>query len=108
MNKYKYKQIPVKVLLDLLDLAGNAIQSLPAGVFARGAQLRSLVLSRNQLDTVPSKGLAGVRRSLVQLRLDGNHIRTVVAQDFEGLGNLTHLSLADNNIEALEVRKKII
>ena len=56
-----------------LDLRGNALSALPAGLLAQTPRLRSLDLSANALEALPSGLFAGLR-----------HLREVTVEDNPG------------------------
>ena len=77
---------------------GNGLRSLPDGFGSAGMlgdTLKSLSLSSNRLDTLPSS-FAGLQ-SLRSLRLNGNRLREIPTE-LLALGSLQLLNLANNNI----------
>ena len=81
--------------LRTLELAGNDLRTLPAGVFAGLDHLHTLGLTDNRLTTLPSRVFAGLDR-LRTLELAGNDLRMLPAGMFAGLDHL-HTLLLDGN-----------
>ena len=81
--------------LRTLQLDGNDLRTLPAGVFAGLDHLHTLGLTDNRLTTLPSRVFAGLDR-LRTLQLDGNDLRMLPAGVFAGLDHL-HTLLLDGN-----------
>ena len=83
-----------------VDLQGNKLTTLPAGIF-EGSNFIDLVrLSDNQFSTLPSGVFNGLS-NLRNLQLDGNRFETLDADLFSGLDELQFLYLHDNRISSL-------
>ncbi|CAG00898.1 unnamed protein product [Tetraodon nigroviridis] len=107
--------------LKFLDLSFNQLRSLPESFFYCMLSLKVLKVSNNcissfsvsaesVLSTVEFMDLSynslqsltfgrNTLRSLEELLLQGNHLATVDHQIFQGLPNLKHLQLQQNNLE---------
>ena len=87
-----------------LDLGGNELASLPAGVFAGlDDTLTSLDLSDNDLVSL-SAGLFGPLTGLTTLDLSDNGLAALPTGLFGPLTGLTTLDLSDNGLAALPAR----
>ena len=84
----------------LVNLTGNELQALPAGVFSGLPRLGSLGLSGNQLTAAAFAALRDVG-SLVWLDLSSNPLGEIPADAFATLPQLTILSLADVGLRSL-------
>ena len=84
-----------------LDLDNNALRSFPAGIFDRMTALTELLIAYNQtqasdsLMTLPAGLFAGLA-SLRTLRLEHNDLESLPDRIFEKLTNLTTLTLHGN------------
>ncbi|CDQ90886.1 unnamed protein product [Oncorhynchus mykiss] len=81
-------------LLERLHLDDNSIStvSIQERAFSGTRRLRLLFLSRNHLSSIP----AGLPASLEELRLDDNRINTIPTHAFRGLASLRRLVLDGN------------
>ncbi|CAB1337544.1 unnamed protein product [Coregonus sp. 'balchen'] len=81
-------------LLERLHLDDNSIStvSIQERAFSGTPRLRLLFLSRNHLSSIP----AGLPASLEELRLDDNRINTIPTHAFRGLASLRRLVLDGN------------
>ncbi|KAL0973864.1 hypothetical protein UPYG_G00212180 [Umbra pygmaea] len=81
-------------LLERLHLDDNSIStvSIQERAFSGTPRLRMLFLSRNHLSSIP----AGLPASLEELRLDDNRINTIPTHAFRGLASLRRLVLDGN------------
>lgn len=80
-----------------LVLSRNQLTTLPEDIFINQLELDELLLDENEINFLPSK----VFKSLTKLRtlyLGKNHIEVLNPAWFETLTNLEHLSLNDNEI----------
>ncbi|XP_014217165.1 chaoptin-like isoform X2 [Copidosoma floridanum] len=81
--------------LELLDLAGNNLTSLPNSVFQNYDNLRTLVFRENLVDTFnPSEVFNGFQYSLYNLDLTGKKNGMVSLQDLRQMRNLRFLSIS--------------
>ena len=80
-----------------VDLSGNALAGLPAGVFAGlDDTLTGLDLSDNDLVVLPARVFAGLDDTLTRLDLSDNGLVALPARVFEHLTGLAALDLAGN------------
>ncbi|VDM07257.1 unnamed protein product [Wuchereria bancrofti] len=91
---------------DSLVLRSNAITSLDTDTFGNN-NVNKLDLAYNELKKIPQHAFSSIQNSLTNLNLryriiEGNQIRSVNADDFDGMQNLMELILADNYIETIE------
>ncbi|XP_038051618.1 slit homolog 3 protein-like [Patiria miniata] len=84
--------------LSTLLLGKNRISSIASGTFSELGKLRMLDLSYNRIETLEGGAFEGLV-SLQELKLNSNRIISVAA--IESLPRLSHLTLADNEIESL-------
>ena len=80
-----------------LDLSGNALRSLPAGVLGEMTSLATLDLSDNSLSGLPS-GVFDSTSALVTLDLSGNSLSSVPLGVFDATDALTTLNLSGNSL----------
>ncbi|XP_028672674.1 relaxin receptor 2 [Erpetoichthys calabaricus] len=108
----------------VLDLQGNRIQALPAGLFIRYKNLVNLMLQNNGIVDISNQAFSGLEnlkklflhhnqievlkpgvfkelKSLDWLILDNNRISTVHQKSFTGLQSLFFLSLLNNSVKSL-------
>ena len=78
-----------------LDVHGNRLQTLPAGLLSELGNLVTLRLDGNSLTELGADALAGLHR-LQHLRLDGNRLAALPDGLFLGIPSLTELQLHDN------------
>ena len=109
MNGNSLTELPEAVFQDLsrlvdLNLGFNSLTALPEGVFDGLSALQALGLHQNSLMELP-RGLfvelRGTRRQparLDELWLQGNHLRALPLDAFQGLGNLKVLLLDRNSL----------
>jgi Leucine-rich repeat (LRR) protein len=86
----------LKHLTVILNLSGNLLSSLPAGI-EQLTNLQSLILDDNQLEKFPNS--LGKLTALETLNLVNNHLT-----DLQGIGSLTalkHISITKNRLENL-------
>ncbi|MCP9260122.1 Leucine Rich Repeat family protein [Dirofilaria immitis] len=88
-------------IYDNLILRNNAIISLDKDTFGAN-NVRILDLAYNELKKIPQYALNSIQNSLTHLNLKGNRLRSINADDFDGMENLAELILADNRIEIIE------
>ncbi|XP_030378868.1 relaxin receptor 2 [Scaptodrosophila lebanonensis] len=86
--------------LKTLYLDDNKLSRLPAHFFAKGNQLRILLLARNRLHTLNSSDFQYLR-NLEELDLRGNRIAHFEAHVFDMLHNLEVLYLNENRLQRL-------
>ena len=86
--------------LIILDLQGNRLRALPEGVFRNLTSLWELHLQGNRLRTLP-EGLFRNLTSLWKLHLQGNRLRTLPEGLFRNLSGLRRLYLQNNGLEEL-------
>ncbi len=91
--------IPTEALQ--VELSGNIIASLPAGVFRHFSQCKVLELRFNQISSIEENAFRGLD-SLERLDLSNNRISMLRAEMFTGLNNLGSLHLARNVISSIE------
>jgi Leucine-rich repeat (LRR) protein len=85
----------------MLDLSFNFLTNLESGVFGRDNVVK-LVLNRNNFTSIPTKALGSIRKSLKELDLSFNQIRSLSAADFNNLHSIKRLMLSNNKIESIE------
>ena len=112
MNGNSLTELPEAVFQDLsrlvdLNLGFNSLTALPEGVFDGLSALQALKLHENSFMELP-RGLfvelSGTPRQparLDSLWLQGNRLRTLPQDAFQGLGNLRALLLNRNSLVAL-------
>ena len=83
-----------------LDLQGNTLGALPAGVFDPLTALTSLTLASNRLTTVPA-GVLDRLTALTTLSLYRNGMTSLPAGVFDRLTALTSLDLGTNSLSSL-------
>ena len=83
-----------------LELSGNQLRTLPAGVFGGLSLSHGLQLGNNQLQTLPAGVFHGLTLS-GPLDLSANQLRTLPAGIFEGLNLSRELRLDNNQLVAL-------
>uniref|UniRef100_A0A0R3QR91 Chaoptin n=1 Tax=Brugia timori TaxID=42155 RepID=A0A0R3QR91_9BILA len=88
-------------IYDSLVLRSNAISSLDTDTFGNN-NVNKLDLAYNELKKIPQHAFNSIQNSLTNLNLRGNQIRSISADDFDGMQNLMELILADNYIEIIE------
>lgn len=81
--------------LELVDLRGNGLATLPARLFRHTSNLRVVDLGRNRLSDLAPAVFAPIDE-LFALRLDGNLIEELPPGLFAGFGELYELLLDDN------------
>ena len=91
--------IPATVLT--LNLARNDIVKVPARAFSNLANLQSLNLCYNKIQTVESLAFEGLE-SITNIDLSRNNIATIPARAFSNLANLQSLDLGYNKIQTIE------
>ena len=88
------------LMFEVLDLAENQLETLPAGVFDGLSISVSLSLFGNQLATLPARAFDGLSISGT-LELAQNQLTTLSAGVFDGLSISGTLNLAENQLETL-------
>ncbi|KAF4529907.1 hypothetical protein B566_EDAN018124 [Ephemera danica] len=83
--------------LTVLDLSANKLTTVEDDALGRLEFLSRVWLHGNKLEQIP----ASLPRSLRELYLDHNKIRTIVATDLQGLPRLQRLSLRHNKLTSL-------
>ncbi|XP_022904047.1 toll-like receptor Tollo [Onthophagus taurus] len=83
-------------VLSFLDLENNKITSIDPEALRNSSDLKTLLLNKNQLLTVP-EAISKVPK-LIHLDLGKNHINTLTTTTFEEMKYLTGLRLTDNYI----------
>ena len=83
-----------------VSLTGNALTSLPAGVFSDAVELAGVHLGDNELASVPASLFSGLN-SLQTVDLSGNSLTGVPASLFTGRTVLTEVDLSDNELASL-------
>ena len=112
MNGNSLTELPEAVFQDLsrlvdLNLGFNSLTALPEGVFDGLSALQALKLHENSFMELPGGlfvELSGTPRQparLDSLWLQGNRLRTLPEDVFQGLGNLRALLLNRNSLVAL-------
>jgi len=92
--------------LVVLSLASNAISDINAGHFQNLQfldTLQILVLSRNQLTSLPDTNVFQAFPNLQKLLLQMNQLTGLPAKTFDGLNELTELQLYGNQIQKVNV-----
>ncbi|VDL73682.1 unnamed protein product [Nippostrongylus brasiliensis] len=84
-----------------LDLSGNRISSLSAGVFDLTPELRELSINDNDITTI-EEGTFARLASLKKLSLSGNQISAITKNMFKGLDSLEVLNLQNNQITSID------
>ncbi|XP_011498419.1 PREDICTED: chaoptin [Ceratosolen solmsi marchali] len=81
--------------LELLDLSGNNLTSLPNHIFQQYDYLRTLIFRENRIQTFnPSEVFNGFQYSLYNLDLSGNKNGIISLQDLRQMRNLRFLSIS--------------
>eukprot|EP00939_MAST-03C_sp_MAST-3C-sp1_P001572 g1572.t1 len=88
--------------LEFLDLGGNAIVALQAGVFNATASLKTLILQRNRISFLESDVLSHLDQ-LTDVDLSNNLFVSFEADSFASIPLLATLDFASNQIESLHV-----
>ncbi|KEI71198.1 leucine-rich repeat protein [Endozoicomonas elysicola] len=86
-----------------LDLSGNQITELPAGVFQRLGNLRWLKLSDNQIHCIAPGAFRGLD-NIHYLSLANNSLRELPENSLEGLNKQCKLILSYNHFSPLQVQ----
>ena len=86
--------------LEKLNLSSNALRSLPDGLFDDLTNLTTLSLFNNGLSSLPD-GLFDDLANLEKLNLSSNALRSLPDGLFDDLTNLTYLNLVDNPLLSL-------
>ena len=86
--------------LEKLQLASNALTSLPEDVFDGLSNLTTLDLHNNSLSSLPEDVFDGLS-SLTLIRLTSNALTSLPEDVFDGLSNLTTLNLHNNSLNSL-------
>lgn len=81
--------------LELVDLRGNRLATLPAGLFRHTPKLRVVDLGENRLPELEAALFAPIEDPFA-LRLDGNLLEELPARLFAGFGELYELRLDGN------------
>ena len=89
--------------LQLLDLSGNQLDSLPEGVFGGLAVLRVLDLGGNRLESLPEGAFGGLD-ALEELDLSQNAIAALAEGALAGLGRLRRIDVGGNALARLPAR----
>ncbi|CAD1476915.1 unnamed protein product [Heterotrigona itama] len=81
--------------LELLDLSGNNITSLPSPIFQEYDFLRTLIFRENKIQTFsPAEVFNGFQYSLYNLDLSGKENSVVSLQDLRQMRNMRFLSIS--------------
>ncbi|XP_076287788.1 leucine rich repeat containing G protein-coupled receptor chaoptin isoform X3 [Lasioglossum baleicum] len=81
--------------LELLDLSGNNITTLPSPIFQEYDFLRTLIFRENKIQTIqPAEVFNGFQYSLYNLDLSGKENSVVSLQDLRQMRNMRLLSLS--------------
>ena len=83
-----------------LILSDNQLQTLPANIFNGLNSLIQLILANNQLQTLPAN-IFNSLQSLQYLYLDSNQLQTLPDNVFRDLNNLETISLNNNQLQTL-------
>ena len=83
-----------------LSLKGNALRTLPEGLFRNLSSLILLDLQGNRLRTLP-EGLFWNLSNLSELHLEDNGLRTLPEGVFQSLSRLEELDLSKNTLNTL-------
>lgn len=86
-----------------LNLSGNQLAFLPAGVFEGMGELRDLNLANNRLTSLPQEAFRGLSR-LEFLDLSGNWLPSLHERAFDGLSALNTLVLRNNRLASFPER----
>lgn len=85
--------------LEVLQLANNQIEHIPAGIFRHMPILNTVDLSSNAIETVDSDAFRGCS-NLQQLQMNNNRLIILNADWFRGLNNVKYVDFSDNLIES--------
>ncbi|KPM06474.1 Leucine rich repeat containing protein 8 [Sarcoptes scabiei] len=87
--------------LDVINLAGNLLQSLDANAFYDLKALNSIDLEMNRISTIDPMAFNGLQDSLEWLKLDSNELAEVPTSALNLLTKLRELDLRNNFIEKI-------
>ncbi|KAG2463979.1 RXFP2 protein, partial [Polypterus senegalus] len=79
----------------VLDLQGNRIQTLPAGLFIRYKNLVNLMLQNNGIVNISNQAFSGLE-NLKKLDMEGNQIQYLRSKDFQECTIMTVLNISHN------------
>ena len=91
-------------LTGALSLSGRGIRALRPGDFTGLANVTALDLGGNELASLPAGVFAGLDDTLTRLDLSDNDLVSLLAGLFGPLTGLTALDLSDNDLAALSAR----
>ncbi|KFV71536.1 Insulin-like growth factor-binding protein complex acid labile subunit [Dryobates pubescens] len=98
-NDMESVSAPLKLpKLKYLSIAHNKLNSFPTNFFASFQNLQFLSLSGNFLTKVP----LDLPKSLLSLKLDKNHLKTVRLRDMKHLENLSEFFLSENRLTSID------
>ncbi|NXX82882.1 NEPN protein, partial [Urocolius indicus] len=98
-NNMESVSAPLKLpRLKYLSMADNKLNSFPTNFFASFQSLQFLSLSGNFLTKVP----LDLPKSLLSLKLEKNHLKTIRLQDMKHLENLSEFFLTENQITSID------
>lgn len=83
-----------------LDLSGNLLTKVPAGLLEKLPHLENLDLANNHLEKISATSLDPLTK-LERLNLQGNKLNTLDASIFQNTHNLTNLFLSRNKLQKL-------
>eukprot|EP01137_Pigoraptor_chileana_P014917 Opistho-2@70168 len=89
-----------RATLTTIDLSGNALESLPSGLFESLTGLYNLSLQRNVISTV-SRGALDCLASLSMLDMSQNRVRSLPNGVFDKLIALSYLDMSANSLGEL-------
>lgn len=85
--------------LEVLQLAQNQIEHVPAGIFRYLNALHTVDLSQNAIETIDNEAFRDCI-NLQHLQLNNNRLTTLNAEWFRGLINVKYVDFSDNLIES--------
>jgi Leucine-rich repeat (LRR) protein len=108
IRNYLFESLNNELLKELknlitLDLSKNNLKSLDEAAFKNNPKLTYLSLAENKLDSLNSvvKALEPLKKTLLDLYLSKNELKTIEDTHFEGFLALYSLSLAENQIDKI-------
>ena len=88
--------------LEMIDLTGNLIQTIPADAFADMQRLVQLYAGDNHIAQIEPNAFRN--SSLIVLMMPSNRFTQLSADMFNGLGSLQQLGLKDNQVREMDGR----
>ena len=81
--------------VEVVNLGGNELTTIPGGIFDEMTKLRDLKLNGNQLRTLPADMIKN-NKALRNFGIDGNQLQTLPNGMFAGLSSLYDLDARNN------------